>query len=469
MKRLFALLALVMALAIFTGGTVSAQSPITVTNNKFVNNFRKDMSFAVEAQSNAKITNINLTIQITGVTSSSSQQPTFTPDTKVSATYTWNLNQNYLPPGVFGQYWWTIKDSAGNQLVTQKQDFRVDDPSQKWQKLSNDRLALYWYQGGQSFGQALFDKGNQAMDLLQKDTGVTVDHQIQIFIYGNRNDFFNALDPGASEWTGGRAFPEYSEVLINIEPSNLQWGLGATTHELTHQVIHQRVKGPLGDLSLPHWMDEGLAVYYEDPGNIDPQFSVPLRRAIQNDTLPTLRSLNSNFPADSAAANLAYGESWSVVDFIFRHYGKDKMAQLLNEMKTGGFYDDIFTKVLGVDTDGLENQWRQDVGAKPRAVATRSNAAPTAFPTFGLSSDSTPVPSSGGATSSASSAVPATTTTQPVAVVATAGPSGQNQPQQRPPASPVNPISNICGGVFGIVALGVLLGIVRQRSARARA
>lgn len=461
MKRLFALLALAMALAILTGGTVSADSPITVSNNKFVNNFRKDMSFSVEAQSSAKITNVNLTIQITGVSSSTSQLPTFTPDTKVQATYTWNLNQNYLPPGVFGQYWWTIKDSAGNQLTTDKQDFRVDDPTQKWQKLSNDRLALYWSQGGQSFGQSLFDKGNQAMDLLQKDTGVTVDHQIQIFIYGNRNDFFNALDPGASEWTGGRAFPEYSEVLINIEPSNLQWGLGATTHELTHQVIHQRVKGPLGDLSLPHWMDEGIAVYYEDPGKIDSQFSVPLRRAIQNDTLATLRSLNSNFPADSAAANLAYGESWSVVDFIYRYYGKEKMAALLSEMKTGGFYDDIFQKVLGVDTDGLENQWRKDVGAKPRAVATRSNAAPTAFPTFGLSSDSTPVPSSGGSTTS-SSAVP-TATPQPVAVAATPAPAGQSQSQQRPPSSPANPVSTFCGGVFGIVALGVLVGIVRRR------
>ena len=232
------------------------------------------------------------------------------------------------------------------------------------------------------------------MKFLQQDTGVTVDDQIQIFIYGNRTDFFNSLEPGASEWTGGRAFPEYGIVLIDIAPSNLDWGLGATTHELTHQVIHQKIKSPLGDLSMPHWTDEGLAVYYETyPGKLDSQFAVPLKRAIQNDTLQPLRSLSGAFPADSTAANLSYAESYSVVDFIIRHYGREKLAQLLQAFKAGGFYDDIFTQILNVDTDGLENLWRQDAGAKPRVVAPHVAKTPTAFPTFSLSTDASQTPS----------------------------------------------------------------------------
>jgi len=34
-----------------------------------------------------------------------------------------------------------------------------------------------------------------------------------------------------------------------------------------------------------------------------------------------------------------------VVDFIFRYYGRDKMAQLLQRFKQGGLYDDIFDQV----------------------------------------------------------------------------------------------------------------------------
>lgn len=455
MKRLWLFLAFVLLLVLAL--PVQADDAITVTNNTFKNNFPQNLQFQMQAQSSSKITQIALLVQIDGISSSSRYAPDFTPDTKVQATYVWKIGQNnYLPPGVTGQYWWVIQDSAGNQLQTPKQSFRVDDPAQSWEKLSNDKLALYWYAGGSSFGKALFDRGVQAMQFLQQDTGVTVDSQIQIFIYGNRDDFFKALEPGATEWTGGRAFPEYGIVLIDVEPSNLEWGKGATTHELTHQVIHQKIKGPLGDVSMPHWMDEGLAVYYENPGSVDAQFSVPLRRAIQNDTLLSIRSLSGSFPADSTAANLAYGESWSVVDFIIRHYGREKLAQLLQGFKTGGYYDDVFKQVLGVDTDGLEAAWRQDVGAKPKAVSTRSNAQPTGRPTFGLSTDITPVPGSG-ATVPATGVSAATATPQSVAANAT--PAGPSNATQNSPS----PLGNLCGGVFGLVTLGIFGAFVLQR------
>ncbi len=374
-------------------GPTHSSNGITVSFNKFTNNFPKQLLFDIEAESSAKINQIALFVAIDGQASSSRQLPEFTSDTKVKTTYEWNLSRAYLPPGVTGQFWWTVQDSDGGQLQTPKQSFRVDDLSHQWKKISNDKLALNWYAGGDSFGQALFDRGVEAMKFLQQDTGVTVDRQIQIFIYGSRADFFSALEPGASEWTGGRAFPDYAIVLIDVAPSNLEWGKGATTHELTHQVIHQKIRSPLGDLSMPHWMDEGLAVYYETyPGKLDSQFEAPLKRAIQNDNLQPLRALSGSFPADSAAANLSYAESYSVVDFIIRHYGREKLAQLLQEFKRGGFYDDIFSQVLSVDTDGLEAEWRKDVGAKPRAVSTRAATTPTAFPTFSLSTDTTPTP-----------------------------------------------------------------------------
>jgi hypothetical protein len=151
-----------------------------------------------------------------------------------------------------------------------------------------------------------------------------------------------------------------------------------------------------------------------------------------------VRTLTGSFPADSRAAELAYGESWSVVDFIFRHYGKEKMAQLLQAFKTGGFYDDIFRQVLGVDTDGLEVEWRKDVGAKPRAVPTRSASQPTAYPTFGLSTDGSTAPQS------------VTATPGVLAAQATRAPQPTSAAQ-----SPANPLTTFCGGAFGVIALGL--------------
>lgn len=439
MKHILILLAL--ASLLFMPAPVHAQGPITVSANNFTANFPRTLVFQLEAQSSSRITAVALVAQIDGVPTSSRQLPDFTPDNQVKARYEWNLARNYLPPGVSGQYYWTIEDSAGNKLETSKQPFRVEDASHTWQKLSNEKLALNWYSGGASFGKALFDNGVSAMSFIQQDTNVTVDRQIQIWIYASRADFFRALEPGAAEWTGGRAFPDYTIILINIEPSNLDWGKGATAHEITHQVIHQKIRSPLGDLSMPHWVDEGLAVYYEGtPGKVDSQFADPLQRAIKNDTLVPVRTLTGSFPADSRAAELAYGQSWSVIDFIFRKYGKEKMTQLLQGFKTGGAFDDIFNKVLGVDTDGLENQWRADIGAKPRSVPTRDSRAPTAFPTFSLSTDdSTPAPRAA-----------ASPTTQSVARNVTPA-----APPTSAPQAPTNPVSTFCGGGFALLALGI--------------
>jgi hypothetical protein len=468
MKRFLTFLVLMMALDVFTV-PLAADSPITVTSDKFINNFRKNLSFQVAAQSRAaQIMRVELVVQIEGVPALSRFSTEFTPSTEVQATYEWNLARQYIPPGTAGQYWWEIQDAAGNQLQSPQQPFRVEDQAHAWKKVSNNKLALYWYAGDEnivespegdnlnllglifaaifwfialmgvslaivlrkhrgllvgillvsfcacvlpflvfryvgeasprtaprvmSFGQALFDHGVNSIEFLERDTGVTVERQIQIYVYGDRGDFFNALEPGAKEWTGGRAFPEYSIVMINIEPSELEWGKRAVAHEITHQVIHQKIRSPLGELSLPPLMDEGLAVYYESPGAPDPQFVNPLKRAIQNDALIPLRTLTSAFATDPNVANLSYAESYSVVDFIFRHFGRDKMAQLLQAFKQGGLTDEIFAQVLGVNLDGLEVEWRKDIGAKPRVIPTRSLVTPTPFPTFSLSTDATPTP-----------------------------------------------------------------------------
>jgi hypothetical protein len=446
-KPILVLGAILFVLSVFAAPAFAAD-PIAITSNKFVNNFRQNLQFKLDATSTVgKINQIALFIQIDGVSSSARQLPEFTADKQVAATYEWNLTRNYLPPGVTGQFWWIIEDDAGSKLTTDKQSFRVEDTSKQWRKLSNEKLAIFWYNGGDSFGKALFERGVEAMKFLEQDTGVVIDRQIQTYIYGNRADFRNALSVGAQEWTGGQAFPDYSVVLINVEPTALEWGKGATVHELTHQVIHQKIKGPLGDLSMPHWMDEGLAMYYETyPDQLDSQFNTPLRRAIQNDTVVALRTLSGAFPADSNAANLAYAQSYAVVDFIYRKYGKDKMATMLQEFKKGGNYDDILKKVIGVDTDGLDNAWRQEVGLRPRAVATRSLPQSSAIPTIGLSTDySTPVPGA-----------PATATPPRVS-------------QNVTPAAPSSSASSssgttiqICSASFLVFAFG-FLGVVLSR------
>ncbi len=394
MKRILVILFALAVLGALAAPAL-AVDPITVTSSTFTCNFRENLKFDLQAQSSAgKISQVTLYIAIDGVSSTARQAPTFTPDKQVQATYEWLLTDDYLPPGVTGLFWWTIEDDAGSKLTTDKQPFRVQDSSKQWKVLSNEQYALFWYNGSDAFGQALFDRGVQAIGYVQQDLGITVDKQVQAFIYGDSSSFRKALAVGSQEWLGGVSYSDYSIIMMHIEPSNLEWGKGATTHELTHQVIRQKIQSPLGSLSMPHWVNEGMAMYYETyPGTVDRQFNDPLNRAIAADTLPALRTLSGTFPADSDAADLAYAQSYAVVDFIYRQYGKDKMAALLQEFKKGGSNDEIFARVLGLSIDELDNEWRKSVGLAPRAISARAGGQPTPFPTYSLSSDeSTPSP-----------------------------------------------------------------------------
>ncbi|TEU12983.1 MAG: hypothetical protein E3J21_19790, partial [Anaerolineales bacterium] len=291
--------------------------------------------------------------------------PEFEPGQTVEAEHEWDLVLNYTPPGSEIEYWWKIEDAAGNELETEPVSFTYEDERYDWQELGSDRIILYWYRGDDDFGQALLDRGLEALDQLSHDTGVTVEKAVKIFIYGSHSDLLGALDQGAREWTGGRAFADQGIVVIGVSPSNLEWGKRATVHELTHVVMHQVTDTPLG--GLPTWLDEGLAMYAE--GDLEPVYVAELNEAIESNTLISVRSISSSFSADSDLASLSYAESQSLVEFILDQYGEEKMSQLIDIFTEGAYYDDALQEALGVDTDGLEDAWRAWLGAPPRPTA----------------------------------------------------------------------------------------------------
>ncbi|NIP26916.1 MAG: hypothetical protein GWO38_24645, partial [Phycisphaerae bacterium] len=287
----------------------------------------------------------------------------FEPGQIVKANFSINQNLIYLPPGTEIEYWWRLTDAEGNVLKTEPEIYLYLDNRYNFKTLSNDRLSLYWYNGNRSFGKVLFEQAVKALDRLETDVGVFIDRPIKIFIYGTHADLLNALSIGAREWTGGVAFTDQGVVVIGIEPDNLDWGLRAMTHEMTHLVIHQATDNPYGD--LPTWLNEGLAVYNEDPDNLNPRYQEILTEAIATDSLFTLRSLSSSFPADHEEASLAYGQSGAIVHFLIDAYEPEAMAKLLEIFSEGAVYDKALIEALGVDTWDLDNAFRASLGLSP--------------------------------------------------------------------------------------------------------
>jgi hypothetical protein len=197
---------------------------------------------------------------------------------------------------------------------------------------------------------------------------------------------------------------------------------------------------------LPRWLDEGIAVYNEDPQQLVDDFAPIFDEAVKNNQLMSLRTLSSPFPADPMQANLAYGQSGAVVKFIVDSYGPDKMAKLLSTFAEGSLDDEALETALGVNTDGLDNAFRVSLGLPP--LPGTADDAPAA---------ATTEESADAAAQAAENVEP----TQPSAdnQASEAAPAPAQSAPAQPPAEPKgSPLGLPClGGLLPFVALGIII------------
>jgi hypothetical protein len=341
----------------------TGSSTITVNDASATMDFPLALNFSARINSNVNITDIRLRYKIDQFTFAdvtSEGFVIFKPGLVVNAAYKLDLRKvGGLPPGAKIKYWWLVKDMNGTVMESTPTDFQITDNRYKWQTIKQDKVHLFYYQGDNNFAETLMATAQNALVQLQKDTGAVPDRDIYIYIYADSNALQGSMIY-PNEWTGGVAFTQYSIIAIGISPSNLVWGQGAMTHELTHNVINQVTFNPYTD--LPVWLNEGLAMHNQGP--LTAQFTVPLSLAVANNTLFSVRSLCSPFSAFSDKASLSYAQSYSLLDYLITQYGSEKMLILLTTFKQGSTYDDAFQSIYGFNIEGLDMKWKSWIETK---------------------------------------------------------------------------------------------------------
>ena len=330
------------------------------------------LTFNIKAESNAPISRIRLRYTVdkrTYAPAYAEAWPKFTPSQSVSASWTWDMRTALTPPGAEITYWWVIEDSAGNMLTTSREKVSFDDDRYKWQKISSDMISLYWYNGNKDFAEDLLQAAVEAADLLGDDTGTPLQEPVEIYIYASYDDLRGSM-VDTEEWTGGVKYTDFNVISIGVSTSMLDWGKKAIAHELGHEVTHQVLTSPYSAF-LPTWLDEGLAMHAEGKQTADTQKA--LIKAVKNNSLATLKSLSGPFPADAKETAYAYAQSQSVVEYLLDKYGNDSIHEMLLYFNEGHTIDEALQKVCGLDTEGLDEAWRQHmlslaVQASARAV-----------------------------------------------------------------------------------------------------
>lgn len=354
-----------------------AASPADVTNDRVTFDFPISATFSATITANAEIRSIVLEYgneQQTCGDVVAKAFPQFTPGARVDAEWVWEMRQSgSLPPGAKLWWRWRVTDINGVETVSETKTATWLDDDHNWKTLDEGLINFHWYQGDEAFARDLMNAAQNGLKFNETESGLTAESPIDIYIYGNTNDLKDAILYEPS-WTGGQAFPDQDIVILGISQTDLDWGRNSIVHELTHVLVGHLTFSCLGD--VPTWLNEGLAVYSE--GELDPASQQQLDEAIQNDTLLSIRSLSAGFSEVSDKAYLSYSQSFSVVKFLVETYGQEKMTALLTSLRDGVTIDEALTNTYGFNVEGLEDEWRAGIGAKPRAVSAQPTAQPTA-------------------------------------------------------------------------------------------
>jgi hypothetical protein len=354
---------LCLLLLLFLGSLspLQAQGTIAVQQDSVVANFPVNVTFSLEATSSgAEITEVQLLYgaERTGVMSI--VELPVVPGERVNVEHEVDLQVYYWPPGTAMVYRWVIRDSVGNVLETEPVPFNTHDQRFDWSERTERNVTVYWYEGGDAFGEELMATTTRALDSLQTILNAQIDQPVRIYVYANNRDMRSALQANEVEWVGGQANTQLGIIVAAIEPGDTSEVRRIIPHELSHQVFHQAVDNPYG--GDPLWLNEGLAVYSQETA--DPGFDELVDNAAREGRLVPLEALAASFPADPDLAYQSYAQSRSMVEYIIDTYGTEKMQALLAAFREATPVETALQEVLGVGVDELDTAWRATLPAQ---------------------------------------------------------------------------------------------------------
>lgn len=350
-----------------------AQAPVRVLEDRASFRFSEKLSFALVAESEQEIRDVTLYYRRQSERVTSRVAPQFKPGRHVEAAFDKPLEPGELPPGTTLEYYWRLTFADGTHTDTPTRTLVYEDDRFPWQSLQAGNLTLLYYGGEREAAQAreLAESAQAALARMQEQVGVALTTPVRIYIYQSTSDMRNALAARSEGFdqrvvTLGVAVADNTLLLLGSHSGVRQ----TIAHELSHIVVGLATKNPYSP--VPRWLDEGLAMYAE--GEVPADNLRALSDAVARDALISVRSL-SGYTGDASQVNLYYGEVYSLVDFLLRTHGRDKMGELLRVFKQGAHQEDALRQVYGLGLDELDAAWRASLGLQARATAAPTVAA----------------------------------------------------------------------------------------------
>lgn len=164
------------------------------------------------------------------------------------------------------------------------------------------------------------------------------------------------------KYASGVAYSEIGLVLLTLTPVHPN-ALDDVGEVFRHELAHVALGDAVGESNrVPHWFNEGLAVHLSGESSL-----LRLRTlwsATLSGRLIPLERLDASFPADAAAADLAYAEAADVVRFLLRQQERERFPRLIERVHDGQSFATALRDAYGLDFVSLEYEWREEIARK---------------------------------------------------------------------------------------------------------
>ena len=195
---------------------------------------------------------------------------------------------------------------------------------------------------------------------LREDVAATLNiplnsEQVTVYLFSNQEEYRNYLDltyPGLPPRRAYFVGTPKELAVYTFWGDRIQEDL---RHEFTHGLLHASLK------TVPLWLDEGLAEYFEvagnTPGQINRDHASRLTAALNNGWKPDMKRLEQ-LEKVSQMQRVDYQEAWAWTHFMLNSTpeARDALLAYLSELKTNES-PEVLSARLPRDIPGVEDRF----------------------------------------------------------------------------------------------------------------
>jgi hypothetical protein len=215
------------------------------------------------------------------------------------------------------------------------------------------------FHGSRRFEQQVLDELERAYEALDRRLGLRPARRLDVVVYDP--DVFDATFAGLFRFP---AAGFYGGVIRVRGDTRLT---GALSRVLHHELVHAALDAAAPSLVLPAWVNEGGAEWFEVREAGKRALSAGERRVLaelaRSGELHDLATLSAPSFAGfgSRAAQIAYLQSYALIDHLARRGGERKLAQWLAELMRSRHLGRALRRVYRIDADELDAALRREL------------------------------------------------------------------------------------------------------------